>query len=197
MKRARGTARIDVTNGVVKGLGLVRSIIVATSIRAARRRTSAGRPTSRSRGSGSTFMISGGAASTQDFRFESENLGLDAAGGLRLDGSAINLVGNVQLSEALTKQAGTDLVRYTQSGGRVTLPASITGTSQNLQVKIDAGEVARRAITNRAREEVNGGSAFVASLFVPAHRSGSASQNLVVAVSSADTVRLLARRSTQ
>jgi hypothetical protein len=64
-------------------------------------------------------------------------------------------VGNVQLSEALTKQAGTDLVRYTQSGGRVTLPASITGTSQNLQVKIDAGEVARRAIANRAREEIN------------------------------------------
>ncbi len=155
MKRARGTARIDVTNGVVKGLGLVRSIIVATSMKSGSTSNIGGSADEPFTRLGSTFMISGGAASTQDFRFESESLGLDAAGGLRLDGSAVNLVGNVQLSEALTKQAGTDLVRYTQSGGRVTLPASITGTSQNLQVKIDAGEVARRAIANRAREEIN------------------------------------------
>ncbi len=47
-----------------------------------------------------------------------------------------------------------DLVRYTQTGGRVTLPASITGSSWNLRVRIDAGEVVKRAITNRANEEV-------------------------------------------
>ncbi len=154
MKRARGTARIDVVNGVVKGLGLVRSIIVATSMKSgatSNLTASTDEPFTRL---GGTFTISGGAASTQDFRFESENLGLNAAGGLRLDGSAVNLVGNVQLSDTLTKQAGSDLVRYTQSGGRVTLPASITGSSQNLQVRIDAGEVAKRAITNRANEEI-------------------------------------------
>ncbi len=154
MKQARGTARIDVTNGVVKGLGLVRSVIVATSMKggaSSNLTASTDEPFTRL---GGTLTISGGAASTQDFRFESENLGLNAAGGLRLDGSAVNLVGNVQLSETLTKQAGTDLVRYTQTGGRVTLPASITGSSQNLHVKIDAGEVAKRAITNFANEEV-------------------------------------------
>jgi uncharacterized protein involved in outer membrane biogenesis len=154
MKQARGTARIDVTNGVVKGLGLVRSVIVATSMKGGATSNLTGSTDEPFTRLGGTLTISGGAASTQDFRFESENLGLDAAGGLRLDGSAVNLVGNVQLSETLTKQAGTDLVRYTQTGGRVTLPASITGSSQNLHVKIDAGEVAKRAITNLANEEV-------------------------------------------
>ena len=154
IKRARGTARIDLTNGIVKGLGLVRSIIVATSGKTGASANVTGSTDEPFTRLGATLMISGGAASTQDFRFESENLGLDAAGGMRLDGSAVSLSGTVQLSEALTKQAGTDLVRYTQSGGRVTLPASISGTLQNLQVRIDAGEVARRAITNRAMEEI-------------------------------------------
>ena len=154
MKRARGTARIDVANGVVKGLGLVRSVIVATSMKGGATSNLSGSTDEPFTRLGGTLTISGGAASTQDFRFESENLGLNAAGGIRLDGSAVNLVGNVQLSEALTKQAGTDLVRYTQTGGRVTLPATITGSSQNLRVRIDAGEVAKRAITNLANEEV-------------------------------------------
>ena len=154
IKRARGSARIDVTNGIVKGLGLVRSIIVATSGKTGASANVTGSSDEPFTRLGATLTISGGAASTQDFRFESENLGLDAAGGMRLDGSAVSLSGTVQLSEALTRQAGTDLVRYTQSGGRVTLPASISGTLQNLQVRIDAGEVARRAITNRATEEI-------------------------------------------
>jgi hypothetical protein len=97
--------------------------------------------------------VSNGSASTQDLRFESPDVLLAATGGLRLDGSAINLAGQVQLSDELSREAGRDLVRYTQEQGRVTLPATITGSADNPQVRIDLAKAATRAITNKATEE--------------------------------------------
>jgi hypothetical protein len=79
---------------------------------------------------------------------------MDAAGAVRLDGKAVNLQGAVQLSEELTKQAGTDLVRYTQEQGRVTLPVLISGSVQHFSVRVNTVDLARRAITNRATEEI-------------------------------------------
>ena len=152
IKGARGTARVDIVNGAIKNLGLIRSIVVATS----------GRSDASSAGStkdepftklGATLTIANGSATTQDLRFESKDLLLAAAGTVRLDGSAINLPGQVQLSDDLSKQAGRDLVRYTQEGGRVTLPATITGSANAPQVRIDVASMAKRAITNRATEE--------------------------------------------
>ena len=99
---------------------------------------------------GGTLNISGGFASTPDLRFESKDLLLAAGGAMRLDGSAINLQGQVQLSDELSQQAGRDLLRYTQDQGRVTLPATITGSASNPQVRIDVASMAKRAITNRA-----------------------------------------------
>jgi uncharacterized protein involved in outer membrane biogenesis len=153
MNATRGTARVDIVDGVIKNLGLVRSVIVATS----RRSDSAG-AVSGGRNEpftklGATLALAGGAASTEDLRFESKDLLLVAAGTVRPDGSAINLRGQVQLSDELSKQAGRDLVRYTQEGGRVTLPATITGSADAPQVRIDMADMAKRALTNRAKEE--------------------------------------------
>lgn len=157
IKSARGTARVDIADGVIKNLGLVRSLIVATSMRPDAKeqaaRASTDEPFSKL---GATLTIAGGGASTQDLLFDSENLRLAAAGAVQLDGSAVNLKGQVQLSEALTKQAGQDLVRYTEEKGRVTLPATITGSASDLRVRIDAGDMAKRAIRNRAAEEAQG-----------------------------------------
>jgi uncharacterized protein involved in outer membrane biogenesis len=154
LKTARGTARVDITNGTVKRLGLVRTVVIATSGRSDAPSQSAGasgdEPFARL---GATLSVAEGSAGTEDLRFESNDLLLVAAGAVRLDGSAINLSGHVQLSDKLSQQAGRDLVRYTQEGGRVTLPVTITGSADNPQVRIDMASVARRAITNRAREE--------------------------------------------
>jgi uncharacterized protein involved in outer membrane biogenesis len=154
MKTARGTARIDITDGTVKNLGLVHTIVVATSGRADARSAAGGgsrdEPFSRL---GGTLNVSGGFLSTPDLAFESKDLLLAAGGAMKLDGTAMNLQGQVQLSDELSKQAGRDLVRYTQEGGRVTLPATITGSASNPQVRIDVASMAKRAITNRANEE--------------------------------------------
>lgn len=154
LNSARGTARVDIAKGTVKNLGLVRTVVTSTSGRSGASAKSASGPANESFDQlGATLAVANGSASTQDLRFESPDLLLSAAGGLRLDGSAINLAGQVQLSDELTQQAGRDLVRYTQEQGRVTLPATITGSADNPQVRIDMTKVATRAITNKATEE--------------------------------------------
>ena len=154
MKSARGTARVDVTDGTVKNLGLIQTVVAATS-----GRSDASPQGNRSRDEpfsrlGATLNVSGGSASTQDLKFESKDIMLSAAGGLKLDGSALNFQGQVQLSDELSKQAGRDLVRYTQEQGRVTVPAVITGSADHPQVAIDLTSMVKRAMTNKANEEV-------------------------------------------
>ena len=155
MKTARGTARIDVVDGIVKKLGLVRSIVIATSMRqgATKQAMAGGSSDEPFTRLGGTFRIADASASTDDLRFESKDLLLDAAGNVRADTTVVNLAGKVQLSDELSKQAGSDLTRYTQDQGRVTLPATITGPASNLSVRIDVADMAKRAITNRATEE--------------------------------------------
>jgi uncharacterized protein involved in outer membrane biogenesis len=153
MKATRGTARVDIVDGVIKNLGLIRSVVVATSGRADATGAGGGARDEPFTKLGATLTVSGGSASTEDLRFESKDLLLGATGAVRLDGSAINLTGQVQLSDQLSKQAGRDLVRYTQEGGRVTLPATITGPANAPQVRIDIASMAKRALTNRANDE--------------------------------------------
>ena len=152
LQSAHGGARLDIVNGLVHNLGLVRSIVVATSGRADAGGGGGHRDEPFSR-LGTTLTIGGGSASTTDLRFESPDLLLGAAGTLRLDGSSLNLAGRAQLSEDLSRQAGRDLVRYTQEGGRVTLPVTVTGSAAAPHVRIDVADAAKRAVVNRANEE--------------------------------------------
>jgi uncharacterized protein involved in outer membrane biogenesis len=155
LKTARGTARVDIVDGVIKKLGLVRHIVIATSMRdgAATQATSGGSTDEPFTRLGATLAIANGAATTSDLRFESKDLLLNATGSVRLDATAVNLAGNVQLSEELSKQSGNDLQRYAGQQGRVTLPATISGPADDLSVKIDVADMARRAVANRANEE--------------------------------------------
>jgi len=151
---ARGSARVDIKDGIVKNLGLVRTVVVATSMRSDAKPAPAGASNDEHFTSlGATLAIANGAANTNDLQFESPDVSLRATGSVRLDGSAIDLRGNIQLSDALSQQAGRDLVRYTQDQGRVTLPATVTGTAQSPVASIDAAALASRAMKNKINEE--------------------------------------------
>ena len=153
-KSARGSGRLDVTDGVVRNLGLIRAIVLATSGRSDTDSASdSGTRDEPFTSLGATMMIAGGSASTTDLRFESRNLLLSTGGAVRLDGSQIDLRGQVQLSDELSQRAGRDLIRYTQQDGRVTLPATISGSATAPSVRIDVAGLAKRALTNRATEE--------------------------------------------
>jgi uncharacterized protein involved in outer membrane biogenesis len=160
LRTARGRSRIDIADGTIAGLQLVRTIVTATSGRGgllasagaaiASRDTPGGERFSRL---GATLQLAGGVIEASDVSMASSDVDLSAAGSLRLTGMDADLAGRAQLSEALSQQAGTDLVRYTQEGGRVTVPVTVTGPLANLAVRVDVGDVAKRAIRNKAAEE--------------------------------------------
>jgi len=151
-----GTTRLDVTDGTVARLGLVRTVIVATSGRSGASSASGSGSEKFSR-LGATFNIANGVARTDDMRFESPDVLLAAVGTVRLDGRNVQLSGPLQLSDELSKQAGHDLVRYTAQDGRVTVPVTVDGPVDNLKVGVGLTDLARRAVTNKATEEIKKG----------------------------------------
>lgn len=154
MRSTRGTARLDVVDGAVKGLGLVRTVVLASSMRAESQvQVATTRPDGSFSALGLTVQIDRGTAHTSDLMFESPDVLLRGAGTIQLASTVVNLAADVQLSEALSSSAGRDLVRYTQQDGRVTLPATVTGPVDALAVRLDAADATRRAVTNRAAEE--------------------------------------------
>jgi uncharacterized protein involved in outer membrane biogenesis len=154
-KSARGTVRMNITDGVVKNLGLLQAVVLATSMRSGALSQGSGSRDEPFTRLGGTLTLSNGEGTTENLQFESKDVSLGAAGAVRLDGTAVDLKGRAQLSEALSKQAGSDLVRYTQEQGRVTLPATIGGSVENLRVRIDAADLAKRAVRNRATDEAH------------------------------------------
>jgi uncharacterized protein involved in outer membrane biogenesis len=156
MNAANGTARVDIRDGVAKNLGLVKTIVIATSGRSDGQapRSVGGSNDEQFKRLGATLKVANGTVRTDDLQFESPDVLMRAGGSLRLDGSAIDLRGNVQLSEALTQQAGRDLVRYTQEQGRVTLPVTISGAAQSPSVRVDVASLANRALQNKAKDEL-------------------------------------------
>jgi uncharacterized protein involved in outer membrane biogenesis len=156
MKTARGIVRLDVTDGIVRNLGLVRSVGAATSLsleglqRAALAAASdTDEPFQRL---GGTITVGNGLASTQDLRFEAVDLTMTAQGAAQLDGNAIDLKAQLQLSEELSTVVRSKMLRLSRQDNRVTLPETISGTFASPSVKIDTGTITRRAITNTATE---------------------------------------------
>jgi uncharacterized protein involved in outer membrane biogenesis len=158
MKTVAGNARIDIVDGVVKNLGLVNSVVLATSMRTgalsqAVSNAKSGPSDEPFSKIGATLDIAGGVVSTNDMVFESKDLILNAQGIVNLIASTLDLKGRVQLSDELSTQAGSDLMKYTQEEGRVTLPATVTGTIEAPSVRIDAGDMAKRALKNAVNEQ--------------------------------------------
>ena len=160
LRTARGTARVDITDGTIAGLSLVRTIVTATSGRGgvltSATSAAAAPPASGSERFsrlGATLRLDRGVMSTSDFSMTSPDVDLAASGSIRLATMTTDFDGRAQLSEALSKQAGTDLYRYAQQGGRVTLPVDVSGPIDRLSVRVDIGKAAERAIRNRAEEE--------------------------------------------
>jgi uncharacterized protein involved in outer membrane biogenesis len=160
LRTARGTARVDITDGTIAGLALVRTLVTATSGRGGLAASgSQALQTRDARGAerfsrlGATLRLDRGVITTRDFSMTSTDVDLTASGKMHVASMTTDFAGRAQLSGALSKQAGTDLYRYAQEGGRVTLPVTVTGPIQHLSVRVDIGNAAMRAIRNRATDE--------------------------------------------
>jgi uncharacterized protein involved in outer membrane biogenesis len=153
MRRAKGTARVTMTDGRIPGLEIVRAVVLAF-----------GKPTgARPEGSGEAFTrvaatlaINGQNASTDDLTFNSRDFDMTGEGTLSFAAQAVNFRTDVILSREVSAQAGRDLYRLAREGDRIVLPARITGTVSSPVVVIDIQSALQRALRNRVEDEVKG-----------------------------------------
>ena len=140
----RGAGEVVVTDGVVRGLDLVETVVRFLG-RAPQARGEAGTPFDRIAGN---FAMGDGRVRSDDLTLHSADFDIFASGTLRFDTEALDGRAQVVVSEALSAQAGTAVFRYAQTGNRIVLPAAIAGTLGRPQVRFDTGAAVRRAVGN-------------------------------------------------
>jgi len=151
IKRARGTARVSITDGRVPGLDIVRNVVLAFGKASGERPAGSGEAFTRLAAS---LAVGGRMMSTNDLTLASHDLDVTGEGTLSLASQAVNLRCDVMLSRELSAQAGRDLYRLAREGERIVLPARIGGTVASPTVFVDVQAALNRAIRNRAEDEV-------------------------------------------
>jgi uncharacterized protein involved in outer membrane biogenesis len=150
MQRAKGTARVTITDGEVPGLQIVRTVILAFGKPSGEVPAGSGEAFTRI---AATMAVAAPVLSTDDLTFASRDFDMTGKGTLSLASQAIDLRADVTLSRELSAQAGRDLYRLAREGERIVLPARITGTAASPGVFIDLQAAMMRALKNKARDQ--------------------------------------------
>ncbi len=150
LAKATGNGALAITDGAIPDLHLVRAIVVAF-----------GKPAAGGAGGGDRFtriatnmQLAKSVLRLSTFTFASPDVDVDGNGTLDLSAGVVDVAGRARLSEALTAQAGRDLVRFTAEGNRVTVPVTVTGAVDAPQVRVDAGALLRRAAENEVKTQI-------------------------------------------
>lgn len=150
LANATGNGELTITDGAVPNLHLVRTIVLAF-----------GKPEAGASGGGDRFtrvdaslQLAKSVLRFPAFTFASPDVDFNGSGAVDLSAGVVDVAGSAKLSEALTAQAGRDLVRYTAADNRVTVPVTVTGAITSPQVRVDAGAVMRRAAENEVKSQI-------------------------------------------
>jgi hypothetical protein len=103
-----------------------------------------------------SFSLASQVLRAEPFAMRSRDADIVGAVTLNLESEALDGALDLSLSEELSKQAGTDLVRYTREGNRVVLPARIGGTMSAPRLTIDAAAAAKRGLRNEVERRLKG-----------------------------------------
>jgi uncharacterized protein involved in outer membrane biogenesis len=150
---ARGSGVWGIRTGTIRGLNLVRTVVLFFGRPAANAPESERDHFDRMDGS---FELARQVVSTRSTRLESPDVDVTMSGTLTIPTKALDGQATLLLSEALTAQAGTDLVRFTREGNRVLLPATIGGTLEHPRVMIDAAAAVQRGLRNEMQRRLKG-----------------------------------------
>lgn len=150
LQSVRGSARITITDGTIGKLAILRSVVAATS---ANPQQAAENPTGPAdtafKTLSSALTISGGSGSLIDLQADAGDFTLAGAGGLKLDGSAVTVFADLQLSEQLSSQVATGRGRQLAPGARLAVPATIRGNTAHYSVQVDVAEMTATAAPAR------------------------------------------------
>jgi uncharacterized protein involved in outer membrane biogenesis len=147
---ARGSGSAEIVDGSIRRLQLVRTVVLFFG----RPAPDAEKGSDRFKRLDVTFSLEDRRLRAQKFSLQSEDADMLGTGSLNLANDALDGRVDVLLSEALSAQAGTDLVRYTREGNRVVLPAAIGGTLSMPRLTIDAGAAVKRGIRNEVERRL-------------------------------------------
>ena len=147
---ATGEGKVSIVNGVLKRLGLVRTVVLFF-----------GRPAADAGPSSDTFdridasfALIRQVVAASALSLHSPDVDLVGQGTLTIPTKALDGHMDLSLSETLSAQAGTDLARFTREGNRVLLPAVIGGTLDAPRITIDAGAAVRRGLRNEVERRL-------------------------------------------
>ena len=102
-----------------------------------------------------TFSLGDQVVQAHTFAMRSRDADIDGSVTLALASSTLDGALQLLLSEELSAQAGTDLVRFTREGNRVVLPATIGGTLDSPKFAIDSSSAVKRGLRNEAERRIN------------------------------------------
>jgi uncharacterized protein involved in outer membrane biogenesis len=148
IRSARGTIVAAIADGTLPGLDMVRTIVLAFGKPSGAPAQGSGSAFSRL---ASTFTLANGILTTDKLTLASRDFDMETAGTLRPASGEVNAAGTVVLSGELTAQAGTDLRRYAEDNGRVTVPVTIRGPIAKPTVFPDIAAATRRALGNELK----------------------------------------------
>lgn len=150
LSSGRGTGSASIADGTIERLNLIRTVVLFF-----------GRPEPDAAPGADAFdliqakfSLAQEVVNAQEFALRSPDSDIDGQGSLSLASKSLDGTAELRLSEALSKQAGTDLVRFTREGNRVLLPARISGTLEAPRITIDAAAAARRGLRNEAERRL-------------------------------------------
>jgi len=147
-----GEGNATITRGAMKRLGLVRTVILFFG----RPEPGAGASADNFDRIDASFALARQVVTATALSLHSPDLDLVAQGTLTVLNKALDGHADLSLSEALSAQAGTDLIRFTREGNRVLLPATIRGTLDAPRVSIDAAAAVGRGLRNEVQRRLKG-----------------------------------------
>ncbi len=145
-----GDGNFTITDGVIPGLQLVRTVVLAFGRPAEQAPAGSGERFSKL---AATFQIAGGMVTTRDLTLTSRDFDLRGKGNIAVVSGTLAFDTDVVLSRDLSQQAGRDLYRYAREGDRVVLPARISGTMSSPRVLIDVADAMKRAMKNEMEQQ--------------------------------------------
>jgi AsmA protein len=148
---AAGTGAASIVDGTIRRLNLVRTVILFFGRPAADAPASQGDRFDRIT---TSFSLARQVVRAESFALHSPDADITGNGTLTIATKALDGRAELLLSESLSSQAGTDLVRFTREGNRVVLPATVGGTLDAPRVMIDAAAAVKRGLRNEAERRL-------------------------------------------
>jgi uncharacterized protein involved in outer membrane biogenesis len=152
LRDAHGNGTATITDGTIQRLNLVRTVVLFFG-RPAPNQTPASDHFDRL---DVRFSIANQVLHADALALHSPDADVVGDATLALESKGLDGRADISLSEELSKQAGTDLYRYTREGNRVVLPATLGGKLGSPRLGIDAAAAVKRGLRNEIERRLEG-----------------------------------------